>query len=318
MDTLRGAAILLVIVNHAAELPTMLIGVQPPTAARVLDIAASPYRMPMLMVLSGLLLARALAKPPSTYYVGKIRTLVWPYAVWVCIYWIVVGVDTVPDWHEWIGTSWLWYIFNLAVYFLIAPLLQRLPMPAVPLLFWAASIIVPEGAWTNFFLYGGYFFAGHLLWTHRDVLRRFQTVPVTLICVGIAVALAAAYVVQDALPDVGFLTKENVVSIPFTLAAIVGLIVVAQAVPDRVTSPLRFLGRNSVVFYLVHFPLQIILSPILWSLGASPWGYVLAGTVLALLVGAVLTLLRRFAIIDAFFVLPVLPVRMRGVSAAGG
>ena len=62
MDTLRGSAIVLMLVWHATAIPA-LVGIPVPTALIAVNDALLPFRMPTLMFLSGLLLPAALRKP---------------------------------------------------------------------------------------------------------------------------------------------------------------------------------------------------------------------------------------------------------------
>lgn len=306
MDTLRGLAILFIVGLHSVALPAILSGVPSPHVFQYLIAAVTPYRMPMLMILSGMLLGRALAKRPWPYALGKIRTLVWPYLIWVSVYFLVTAPSAFPSWEEWIATSWLWYIFFLAAYFAIAPVLVHLPLWLTPILLWTASAIVPDVRWTEFFLYAGYFFAGHALWQNRDRLRRFDRPWVAVAAALAAVVLAAGYVLQER--GVTFLVplrNEELIYAPATLVGVGALILLARRIPERFTAVLRFFGRNSVVFYLVHFPIQILVTTLLGEAWLWDWRlHVGLGFGLALAVGAVLVALRRFAVVDALFVMP--------------
>lgn len=306
MDTLRGTAILLIVILHAVELPALLSGVPSPPFFTFLNAAVTPYRMPMLMVLSGMLLGRALSKPPRRYATGKIRTLVWPYAVWVIVYWLVTAPSEFPQWEDWIATSWLWYIFYLAVYFAVAPLLTRLPTVIPPLVFWTVSAIVPDPRWTQLFLFAGYFFAGHAVWQHRALLRRADNGWVVLGGVVAAILLPVGYMLQQAgntfwIP----LRNEELIYAPLTLLGIGALVLVAKRIPDRFTAPLRYFGRNSVVFYLIHFPVQILVTNLLGRGWLWDWRlHVGLGIAIPVGLGMVIVWLRRWPLVDAFFVMP--------------
>ena len=66
--TTRGAAILLVIANHAIDVPMHIADIQPGTIVDDITLYFAPFRMSSLMLLSGLLLLLlALAKPTGRY-----------------------------------------------------------------------------------------------------------------------------------------------------------------------------------------------------------------------------------------------------------
>src|SRR5699024_2842661 len=84
MDAVRGTAILLLLVWHASAVPTMY-DVAMPEAVRSANAFFLPFRMPTLMLLSGMLLARSLRKPLPRYLAGKFSMVLWPYVAWVVI-----------------------------------------------------------------------------------------------------------------------------------------------------------------------------------------------------------------------------------------
>lgn len=316
MDTLRGGAILLVVVLHASALSQVLSGVVSPEWMGTVNAAVAPFRMPLLMLLSGMLLARALSKPPARYIIGKVRRLVWPYLVWSGVYWLVMGTDSIPSVQAGIATSWLWYLLYLASFFAIAPFTTLVPRWMMPLALWIASALAPDPILAHYLLYAGYFFAGDALWRYR-----FSWVPhdgwwMLLLALGTTVALSVTHAVQGggttfALP----LRVDEVVTAPLTIVGIVGLMLLARRVPDRLTGPLRFIGRNSIVFYVSHYPAQILVTAGLERAGVYEWAvHVSLGVVGALAIGFAFCALRRFAVIEALFTLP---WPRRGARAAG-
>ncbi|RHZ90307.1 acyltransferase, partial [Cereibacter sphaeroides] len=80
MDFLRGLSVLLVVVLHAN---TANIGGETVGWWAEVNRHLTPFRMPLLMFMSGMLLYRSLAKPLPVYIWGKFAAIAWPLAVWM-------------------------------------------------------------------------------------------------------------------------------------------------------------------------------------------------------------------------------------------
>lgn len=319
IDALRGFAMIVVVFSHALGVAWRLADPGVPGIVGDISLFFLPFRMPTLMVLSGWMLSRSLARGAVRYADGKVRSLVWPYLVWILVYWVVSSDEAWRSPTGWLAASWLWFIFYLAIYYAVAPLLVRLPALAVPLLLWAASVLAPGGGWTNLLLYGGFFFAGHAAWVHRARLRRIDR-PWVLVSVAlVAILFGIGVVLGPASPLVPFEYRVDwVLLIPFTLCGIAAFVLAARRIPDRRTGALRFIGRNSVVVYVVHYPLQLALADWMQDEGVTDWRLILlAAFALPMLVSVGLAFARRFAAVDALFVMPrVLPRRSPGTSSA--
>ncbi len=103
MDSVRGTAMILLLLYHCTAVPETL-GMPMPTALRWFSAFFMPYRMPTLMVLSGMLLSRSLRKPLPDYFAGKVAGIVWPYLVWVVVAKLV--------WQDPVGEPW-WRVARL-------------------------------------------------------------------------------------------------------------------------------------------------------------------------------------------------------------
>ncbi|WP_271985707.1 acyltransferase family protein [Pseudoclavibacter terrae] len=329
IDLIRGTAILLVIANHAIDVPMHIADITPGTVIDDITLYFAPFRMTSLMLLSGLLLPRALAKPPRRYYASKLRTLAWPYVVWLVIFWIATSNPT--EWMRpdgWATRSWLWFILCLFLSYLAAPLLTRIPTPwfaLVPTTLWLLSTVAPDGTLFDLSYYSGFFFAGYLIARTQHLLRRFDTTPVmVLLLIGSSV-FAALLVLQEhgltltspATPgtnDNGAIERFDLIWVPVVLAGITGTALLARRIRGtldghREPAPSRFLqhiGRNSVVFYLIHYPLQIVLVKLLAAAGITEQPIVMSACIIAALAvsfGAV-ALRRRSRVVNALFVFP--------------
>ena len=128
MDTLRGTAVLLVILLHASEGLRYYASSLPPLIDNVNQLF-EPYRMPTLAFLSGMLLQRSLAKGPARYLRGKAAKVAWPYALWSLI---ILGVGGSLTVHEvarivYFPPTYLWYLYFLLIFYALGLVLRRVP-----------------------------------------------------------------------------------------------------------------------------------------------------------------------------------------------
>jgi len=257
MDAVRGTAILLLLVWHASSIPT-LFGFPMPDGIRLANAFFRPYRMPALMFLSGMLLAKSLAKPLPTYYARKLGAIFWPYLVWMLIARaLIIDTDRMPwwDWRSWYATSYLWFLFFIGVYYLAAPLLQRLPKWTPVAAAFVLGVLLPQGGVEQRLAYFAvFFFAGHCLSTPRGArLLASRVKPRACAIVGVLLG-AASMVWTDPL-------AYNTWTAPLSLCGIWAIIhLYSQGSELGSNWRLRFLGRSSIVYYVCHFPIMMLLA----------------------------------------------------------
>lgn len=255
MDTLRGAAVVAVVVLHV-QLTTSAVTGDPLAPLAWLDARLAVVRMPLLMLLSGVLLARSLAKGWRSHVGGKVRAILWPYAVWMAIDLTHVFVDAavagrpVP-WHMagealYDPPGYLWFLAWLFVFHLLAGVLPA-RIRTVAALGGVALAPVVDGVGPDlarFLWLFPFFLLG-------DVLAR-----------ALPVALAS-----------GAGASANRLSVP-ALAAV---------------------GRSSVVYYVSHMPVVVYAVPLLWSgVGLRvPWVVALLTLTAALAVGRGLSTVQQ-------------------------
>lgn len=305
MDLLRGTAIVLVILFHAIGTPWWLFEIDVPEWMYVLADAFGPFRMPMLVMMSGMLVSRALTKPPGRYLSGKARTLLWPFAVWAVfeiftVDWLTDGgASSILDPAEWLdGYTHLWFLPYLASYYVIALVLRALPAWLVALAMWQLSIIAP-GYLSHFLYLGGFFFAGKAIFAHLDSVRRWLTPPMALLLAGTGIALGV-------MATRGADVLNQAEWVPMSLAGILALIALALRLPPGAARWLRAIGRDSIVYYLPHLPVGIAVVRLLVENGVPvpPWALVAAATASSLLVGGVLATLRHNPLVGWLFEWP--------------
>lgn len=302
MDAVRGTAIILLLIWHASAVPA-LYGVEMPEVIRSANAFFLPFRMPTLMLLSGMLLERSLRKPLPRYLAGKASMVVWPYLVWVVIAKLTFLEQAgLPWWHwrAWYATSYLWFLFFIAVYYTAAPLLRHLPIWATVGLAALGAILLDAGSMEQRMAYFAvFFFGGAWLARHPALLDRTSR-PRMLVLLGIpAVAFGAASVL---LPDaLHYLLWGAPLSIAGSLA-LIGIFSTAgrHGLGRRFV---EFLGRSSIVFYVSHFPTMALMSqsPITT---AGPSVLALANFAAALLVGTFLSLGKQTVPIRWLFSAP--------------
>ena len=347
MDLVRGAAILLVVVFHASAIPLFVINVAPTGIINDINTFFAPYRMSTLLLLSGMLLGRSLAKTGPTYYTSKLRALAWPYLLWGTVYWLVTMQDGWTNLSNWFPLSWLWFILYLAVYYVAAPLLTRIRGPwfaVVPLTLWGLSALLsargigPVEMWGELAYYGGVFFAGHLVARYRGALARIESWPLLIGCTALAAGFGALLIGQThgtyfgldgalrwvsnataTAPGDGSVTaatriidRYELVWIPVVLAGVAAVMMstrrlagVRRGGDGNSARWLQYIGRNSVVFYVVHYPAQIMITSWMGDWGIlDPTWLLIINTAVAMGLSYLFCWLRRWPAGDALFVFP--------------
>ena len=225
-----------------------------PQAPRWVSDALSPYRIPLLLVLSGMLLRRSLAKPVVRYYWGKFSHVGWPYLVWCCILLAVSGsrYDATSIWF-WMGGSYLWYLVVIGACYALGPIVRWIPPGVV-----AIGMIILLFIWdpsTNAVIRvlenGPYFFAG--VWAAGRT-SRILSAPVWLACiVGAGAVTWGAY----SATVIGYAPRIHPVG---TVTSLLGVFLFAWLFSRvRSSRPLEWAGRHSLVLYVAHFPVMVLL-----------------------------------------------------------
>ncbi|WP_044493249.1 acyltransferase family protein [Nesterenkonia massiliensis] len=290
MDMLRGVAVLLVVVMHAADIP-MTNGKGVDEWSR-LHLYLEPFRMPMLMFLSGLLLPRALGKTLPQYAWGKFAAIVWPALVWMLLFGFLIYHGGPTDPVYWRTGDYLWFLLALCACYGMAMLLKPVASRPVVMsllctgLFVAMILLryhseISQSLINRTLYYGAFFFLGAAC---AKLVVKWVNAPVSIV-----VGLGTVAVV---LANLGLDDRSFRLGTPFSAAtAILGIAVllwVAPRVPrGNFTQILEWAGRNSIVIYVTHFPLVILIHRLMRHLDADPALYVSMCTVF----GMALTLL---------------------------
>ncbi|MBV7412557.1 acyltransferase [Dermabacteraceae bacterium TAE3-ERU27] len=315
VDIIRGFMILVVVMFHVPawieDAPgNFLLG-------RLINRFFTPYMMPMMMILSGFFIVRSVEKPLKEYYVGKFRSIVWPYLVWQTIYLLVLislsgNIEEVrPFIKYWDPVSYLWYLFFLSLMLLGAPLLRFVSGFLFLALFVAGDILTASQDWVfisggikTFMFFGVMFSFGALFgkWYPKIsglfagwVARAF--VVVTFMIGSVTVFWRGSY------------DKSTLLWLLLTLIGFVSMVGVTVWIQDLpFFAPIAWLGKNSLVLYVTHLPAGMLLGHLGSTTGITsrmPNGVAFCMlTAILVGVGVLFVAMRRLRLIDALFVGP--------------
>lgn len=262
IDMARGSAILLVIIFHASSRLRDL-GYDIPEVITGLSNAVAPFRIPMLMFLSGMFLPRSLLKGVWLHIYGKIIHIAWPYALWLLIF-CAAGRDLAAylDPTTWKGGSYLWYMGFLFAFYLIAIPLMRVPPIVSALYFYALAALLPDLSpiQQRFLVLLAYFFLGAqaaIAGPRFEALLRSRW-PLVFVPLLIGMAVASAMV-----GDIRYAPMALPVSI-VCIGVLLSCFIRVQYMPG--SAMLAHIGRRSIIYYVVHLPAIILLQDTLVGL----------------------------------------------------
>lgn len=308
MDMLRGVAVLLVVIYHAEALPARSgYGVE---EWQLLNTYARPFRMALLLFLSGVLLPRGLIKPLPQYLWGKWAAIGWPALVWLAIYGAMT--DQLGNWQYWHTGSYLWFLLALSLLYSAAlslkPLVTRTrAFTAVCVLICVVMLVAAHytslghRVLTPTMYFGTFFFLGAGVARFID---RWTRVPGILIAV---LAVWAALGAHSGLEN-SSLHRGTLYAAPTALTGIAVALWVAPRIYswgawiNPLLSHLEWVGRNSIVLYVVHFPTAVLINRRLMGLDLDPMVHVALCTLGTLVLSVVLTWLRPWT--AWFYVFP--------------
>jgi uncharacterized membrane protein YcfT len=263
VDVAKGLCILLVVLMHATFGVEKAVGFE--TGLHGFIEWARPFRMPDFFLISGLFLAARIDRPWRSYLDTKVVHFAYFYVLWLTIQFAMKApgmvqengaaatlADYLTSFVVPFGT--LWFIYLLAVYFVVAKLLR--PLPKMLVIAGAAALhiftphtgvfIVDEFASRFVFFYAGYALAPQVF----AFADRVRAAPAVAIAAGLAVwALFNAVAVNSGAAHIAG------PDLAFSFIGIGAVIAFSVAVTHRFAGQvLAYCGRNSIAVYLA-FPL---------------------------------------------------------------
>ncbi|MGB4779127.1 acyltransferase family protein [Microbacterium sp.] len=297
---LRGIAILLVISHHCVQALIKFAGTAPPMLL-TLDDLVGPFRMPMLMFVSGMLLQRSIAKPPGRYFGGKAAGIAWPYLLWsVILLALAGGIDAV----DLVGLllappTVYWYLWFLLAFYVLAYVVRRVPRGVLIVIALALAVVAPGTLRADRFCFlFAFFIAGDWATRNRAAWERWIRSPWVVVVSACLVVGTALLATTDLIG-----VRYSVVSVP----GVVGMILVALRVlppTDRVRAfgPLRFAGEHSLVYYVTNWPTVLVVGPLLVPRSGNGFlGYVALFTAVAVIATVLSIASMRSPLMRALF-----------------
>lgn len=269
IDAARGISILLVLLWHVFTIPS-LFGVDVPRPISMVLLISSAFHIPTLFFISGLMLPRSIKSPTFTYVSKRLRSIAWPYIIWTLITCLALGVITeLTNVWTWIGGIFhLWYLAVLAVCSAFALVGRLLPIWLLAAS-WASTYVlsgmlldIDTNAVNRVLFFGTFVWAGAAL---GPVMMEEGEPPAWLLPLMILSSAAAAtggaeffYAELD--------PSSFLVLIPLSSAFL--LIIRKASGLNRLFS---VCGRDSIVWFLVHFPPMFITARLAAVAAAPPW-----------------------------------------------
>lgn len=242
------------------------------------------------MFVSGLMLPRSLDKPAGAYFRGKLDKLVWPWLMWTVLMTLLLAPSASEFGAPWLlnvhGSVHTWFLFTVFISYLLAwPLRSIQPLLAAALLAAISWVVPDDGSWLRLLerttAMSAFFFLGAAFARYGQDPK---SVPIPIAVGGTLLAMitTALVVLRGGGPDhaspAGFVT------------ACVGILaaswVASLTAHLKIIRLIGWFGRRSIVPYLVHWPLYVILVRVL-PLEAS-WLTILGLTATAMLLSAML------------------------------
>jgi uncharacterized membrane protein YcfT len=278
VDYCKGICIILVVMMHSTLGVEKALGET--TWLNGFIAWAKPFRMPDFFLISGLFLSRRIAAPWRSYLDRKVVHFAYFYLLWMTIQLVIKSPGIMAEqglgapFAAWLDAlvdpfGTLWFIYLLAVFFLVAKLLRPVPAALVwvtAALLEAAPIATGNMLVDEFSSRFVYFYTGYLLGPR--ILAAVQALSGRKTG-WLLLGLAIWAVVNTGLLAHGLATVPGI-SLALGLAG-AGAVILAGLLLARagLFAWIRHAGENSIVIYLAFF---LFMAGTRWLLLAAATG----------------------------------------------
>ncbi len=295
VDLVKATSVLLVVFMHATNTLADLAG---DTAVagflHTVNAVVEPLRMPVFFLVSGMLAASAVSRPwrSST---GRTTGMLYLYVVWMVMF---LGMQALfglsigqPVWAVLFAKSGYWYLYAIALFFVIAKLVRNQPVWIVlavalvpnllrPFVHQFFESVVPGSLYTSmamnlcFFLAGVYFkdvvagVAEKATWTHTIVLG------------AVAIPFGVWWMTSPAL------IGQTYFPVSLLLVAF-GISLAVQVTRHGAPAWVGFIGARTLPIYVWQWPVIFVVSLVVPGAAlAHPLAQLLFPVLVTALVGA--------------------------------
>ncbi len=268
IDAAKGIGILLVVYGHAVDGLTGAGLLGPDGALNASFYVIYTFHMPLFFLLSGLLVARRVARDRSRFVRRLLPTIAWPYFLWSAIQVTVIALAA--DYVNTPGTgigghlyalllwdppSQFWFLYVLFFLHLAAALLIRRGIPLlVPVALAAILYPVPEltgnrDRLLEMFGHFAIFYAlGVVAGRHLDRLKAWLCDD-AVVKATIGAVLFAASAAAGLAYDVPYWAA---IHLPTALAGTAVTLMLATRVGGGAARVLEYLGQRAMAIYVLH------------------------------------------------------------------
>lgn len=283
VDLAKGLCIIMVVMMHST------LGVEKAAGETgwlglVVEFAR-PFRMPDFFLISGLFLAARIEAPWRLYLDRKVLHFAYFYILWLTLQFALKapGLAAELGWSGALETYFtafvqpfgtLWFIYHLAVFFVVTRALKSVPWPIV----WigaallqiapihTGSVLIDEFASRYVFFYSGYIFASRIFGFARWMDANL----------GAGLALLAGWALINGLLVFSGYGDWPVVSLALGFAGACGIVAISAAFArlgsraglGRATyAGLKWLGAHTIVVYLAFFLPMAVARAVLFKTG---------------------------------------------------
>ena len=266
VDNLRGMSVLAVIFLHSTIAVNGNAG-HLTAVTSVVNHLLEPVRLGLMFFVSGLFVESGLKKGLNLFFKNKVKSILYPFIIWVGIYGglklLFNSVSNNPQSPANIIVSHLsgggditWFLHSLFIFFLVVPLVRRIPFYIVIPASLILSYVIPEipegsvfssfdnGHINRAFYLFPFFYLGDLL------VRRQMDIPAVISKASILLPSLLCFILLSSL---NFMMDKSIswqLLAPLALCSIPIFIFVALHTNVRLV---HFVGVNSIVFYLSHY-----------------------------------------------------------------